>query len=68
MKKIYYKIFSNDGCSQSGEIKTLKEAKTELKNMIQFDEEELGVHEGEIDYYIEKYTEVDGFIDCEEVY
>ncbi len=35
--------------------------------MVKFDEEEFGIREGEIDYYIEKYTETDGSIYFERV-
>ncbi len=67
MRKTYYKILSNDGCPQSDEINTLPKARNVLREMIEFDEEEFGVHEGEIEYYIEKYTETDDIIYHERV-
>lgn len=62
MKRTYFKILSNDGCPQSDEIESLKEARKELRKMIAFDEEEFGVHESEITYYIEKYIETEDTI------
>ena len=66
-KRVYYKILSNDGCPQSEEISSLKEARDELREIIKEDEDEFGIHEGEIDYYIEKYTETENTIYFERV-
>ena len=67
MARTYYKVLSNDGCPQSDEIASLSKARSELREMVKFDEEEFGIREGEIDYYIEKYTETDGSIYFERV-
>ncbi len=66
MTRIYYVVESNDGQPQSNELDTLKQARAELKSIIAEDRT-LGLVEGDIDYYIMKYTEVDGEIYSEEV-
>ena len=66
MKNIYYKVLANDGAEQSKELPTLKAARQELKDIIKEDIE-LGLAEGDIDYFIVKYTEQDGAIYEEEI-
>lgn len=65
--KTWYMVLANDGTEQSKELKTLKEARAELKDIIREDVEELGLAEGDIDYYIVKYTEDNGTIYEEEM-
>ncbi len=62
MRRTYYKILSNDGCPQSDEISSIRAARKELKDLIAFDANELGLKEGEIEYYIEKYIETEDTI------
>lgn len=66
MSKIWYVVEANDGSPQSQELATLKEARAELKS-IKAEDKELGLEDGDIDYYIAKYTEQDGKLYIEEV-
>ena len=57
MKRIYYMVMANDGCQVSKELKTIKEARDELKSIIKEDWDEFELEEGCIDYYIVKCIE-----------
>lgn len=65
MKRIYYVVESNDGSQQSGKLDTIKQARAELKSIIEEDKKEFGLDEGDIDYYIAKYTETEEKITCD---
>ena len=57
MAKVYYKVLSNDGSEASKELKTLREARREKKDIIKEDLEEFGIQPGDIHYYIVKVIE-----------
>ena len=56
--RTYYIVESNDGCQASTEQPTINAARQELKEIKQEDRNE-GLEDGEIEYYIMKYTETD---------
>ena len=62
MTRVYYTVLANDGCPQSKELPTLREARRELKSIIEEDKKEFDINPGEIDYYIEKCIETDDTI------
>ena len=62
MRVTTYQVMSNDGCPQSIEFKTLKEARQEMRRIIKEDKEEFGLEAGMIDYYIEKKVETEDTI------
>lgn len=66
MTRTYYVVESNDGSPQSKELDTLKQARAELKSII-VEDRTLGLGEGDIDYYIMKYTEMDNELTYEVV-
>lgn len=57
MKRTYYYIEVNDGVQWSNELTTLKQAKKELKDIIEDDKQELGCGVGT--YRIVKCVETD---------
>lgn len=67
MKRVYYVVEANDGCQVSDKLDTLKEARKQLKEIIEEDKDEFDINEGDIDYYIMKYTETDDVLYWEEI-
>ncbi len=62
--KTYYIVESNDGCQAGTEQATLKAARQELKEIKQEDKN-AGLEDGDIEYYIMKYTETESKINYE---
>lgn len=64
--KTYYIVEANDGCQIGIEQATLKAARQELKEIIKEDRAE-GLEDGDIEYYITKYTETDSTVSYKRV-
>ena len=63
----YYLVLANDGVEVSNPMKTLKQARQEMRDIIKEDEHEFGLAEGDIDYYIVKCVEKNGTVTEEEI-
>ncbi len=54
MKRIYYIVECNDGSPVSEELGTLKEARKYIKE-VKVEDRELGLEDGDINYYIVRH-------------